>query len=475
MLKKTDEFSKQYLEVVEKAKIADYGPVKGTMIIRPYGYAIWEFLKNNLDEKIKSHGVENAYFPLFIPESFLNKEKKHIDGFSPELAVVTHAGGNKLEESLVVRPTSETIIYHMLAKWIKSYRDLPFKINQWANVVRWEMRTRPFLRTTEFLWQEGHTAHQTKDEALQAAKTWLEMYVETLKDLLAIPVLSGEKTESERFAGADYTFTMEAMMQDGKALQMGTSHLLSHSFPASFDVKFQNQEGKMVSPWCTSFGMTTRAIGAMIMTHMDDKGLVLPPKVAPVQVAIIPIKGKSQEVDLKVDDYVKVVSKKLSDFKIRCKVIDDGNSPGSRFFQCEQEGIPLRLEIGIKDVESESVFVCPRINLGWTERKKALPLKDLSNSVLEILENIQTELLKKASLNLQENTFEVQSFEELKNSLKSKGGGFYKVAWCLSSKCESELKTIQATFRVVVKDAKDKLCFVCKDTAKQEVVAAKSY
>ncbi|MBM3887285.1 proline--tRNA ligase, partial [Candidatus Dependentiae bacterium] len=324
-------FPEWYQEVITQAGLVDSSPTRGCSIIKPYGFAIWERIQQNLDARIKQEGVENAYFPLLIPEEFLRREEKHIEGFSPEVAVVTHAGGKKLEEPYVIRPTSETVIYEAFSRWIKSWRDLPLKINQWANVVRWEMRTRPFLRTTEFLWQEGHTAHATYEEARTMALTMLEHYRQLAEDFLAIPVVIGEKTPYERFPGADSTFTFEGLMQDGKALQMGTSHILSQSFPAAFGVKFQAQDGTLQNPFCTSWGATTRLIGAMVMTHGDQRGLVVPPRVAPIQIVIIPI-FKSDEEKTSVINAAQSIAQNLQSAGIRIHIdTDESKTPGAKF------------------------------------------------------------------------------------------------------------------------------------------------
>jgi len=468
-------FSEWYLEVLKQAELADYSPTRGCMVIRPHGFAIWEFIQKELDARIKAAGVSNAYFPLLIPESFLNKEKDHVEGFSPELAVVTHAGGEKLEEPLVVRPTSETVVYHMFSKWIKSYRDLPLKINQWANVVRWEMRTKPFLRTSEFLWQEGHTAHATEEEALATAKQHLEIYVKFIRDILAIPVISGPKPESEKFAGAKVTFTMEPIMRDGKALQMGTSHLLAHSFPQAFDVKFQDQDGSLKTPWCTSWGTTTRMIGATILVHGDETGLVLPPKVAPIQVAVIPIRKSNDDLEA-IDRYRDDVVDLLKNAGLRYAVFDDDSSPGSRFFAAEQKGIPMRIEFGARDMAGNQVILVSRLQDPQSNIPKKLLCHRtvLVKTVIERLEVFQNFLLKRAESFLAANIFEIDTFDQLAEGL-SKSPGFYKVFWCEKSECEMKLKTIQASFRVVLAKVDKGQCFACNSLAKCQIIAAKSY
>lgn len=468
-------FSEWYLEVLKQSEMTDYSPTRGCMVIRPYGFAMWEFIQKELDARIKKAGVSNAYFPLLIPESFLNKEKNHIEGFSPELAVVTHAGGNKLEEPLVIRPTSETMVYHMFAKWIKSYRDLPLKINQWANVVRWEMRTKPFLRTTEFLWQEGHTAHTTEEEALKTAKIHLDIYVKFLREVLALPVISGAKPESEKFAGAKVTFTMEPMMRDGKALQVGTSHLLAHSFPEAFDVKFQDKDGLLKTPWCTSWGSTTRMIGAMILAHGDETGLVVPPNIAPIQAVVIPIRKSGEDTEV-VDRYLKEVVELLDLANIRHLVLDDDSSPGARFFAGEQKGIPLRIEFGKKDILNNQVVLVQRLQ----DPESAIPRKIvcsrslLITTVFERLEIIQELMLRRAESFLNANIFEVETFEQLSDGLK-KSPGFYKILWCESLTCEAKVKSIQATLRVIIDRNVSGKCFSCLNPATCLVIAAKAY
>lgn len=475
----TSKFSEWYLEVLKQSELVDYSPVKGCMVIRPYGYAIWEFIQQELDKRIKKTGVMNAYFPLLIPESFLKKEKDHLEGFSPELAVVTHAGGSALEEPLIVRPTSETIIYYMFAKWIKSYRDLPLKINQWANVVRWEMRTRPFLRTSEFLWQEGHTAHETEEEAHAVAAQHLALYVDFLKDFLAIPVISGKKPDSEKFAGAKITFTMEPMMRDGKALQVGTSHLLDHNFPKAFDVQFQDKDGGISTPWCTSWGATTRLIGALIMVHGDlESGLVLPPKVAPYQISIVPIR-KSGENRAIIDEYLQKIVAALDAAGIRYLILDDDTSPGARFFVSEQKGIPMRIEFGQRDISANNVVISPRLvdSSYGLEKKQVASLDGLGDFCQKFLGIFQDFLFKRAQAFLANHRFTASSFDNLAKGL-SNNPGFYEVDWCSSAECETKIKSISATFRVVLNDNldhSDSTCFACKEKARIRIIVAKAY
>ncbi len=466
----TTHFSEWYLDVIAQAQLADHGPVRGSMVIRPYGYAIWEHIKAVLDAEFKNKGVQNAYFPLLIPESFLKKEAKHVEGFAPELAVVTHAGGKKLEEPLVVRPTSETIVYHMFSKWITSYRDLPLKLNQWANVVRWELRPRLFLRTSEFLWQEGHTAHATQAEAEQVALEMHEVYVSFIEDYLAIAVVKGEKTETERFGGADHTFTLEAMMQDGKALQMGTTHILSQSFSKAFDINFQDRDGIVKSPHCTSWGMTTRLIGAIIMVHGDERGLILPPRIAPLQVVIVPIYRKDDERDAVVSQALKI-KEELKNLGIRVEVdVDDTKSPGAKFFHWEVRGVPVRLEIGPRDVAAQSAMVVNRAG----GDKVSVPFNALHKEIPAVLEYIQAQLLQKSQERMQKRW---QQGEELKDfgPTLEKENGFFQTGWCQSADCEGRLREFKGTIRCVLTTQQHKKCFACDKKSTADVLVAKAY
>jgi prolyl-tRNA synthetase len=378
-----------YTEVVQRAGLADYSPVRGCMVIKPYGYAIWERIQQELDTRIKAAGVQNAYFPLFIPYRFLEREAEHVEGFAPEVAVVTHAGGEELEEKLVVRPTSETIMYEMFKDWVQSYNDLPLLINQWANVVRWEKRTSPFLRTTEFLWQEGHTAHATREEAVTEVLRALDMYADVATSVLALDVIKGYKTDKEKFAGADFTTTIEAMMGDGKALQSGTSHLLGQNFAKSFDIQYMSKEGTREYVWQTSWGLSTRIIGAVIMAHGDDKGLVLPPNVAPTQVIVVPIyKADNQSAVL---DYAQDVYQQLKDQGVRVELDNRDYSPGYKFADAELRGIPLRIEVGGRDLENKQVTLVTRYNL----EKSTVAVADIAN-IKELLEQIQQATFAKA-------------------------------------------------------------------------------
>lgn len=467
-------FAEWYQEVIVAADVVDASPTKGCVVIKPYGFAIWENIKQDLDGRIKSEGVPNAYFPLLIPQSFLSKEAKHVEGFSPELAVVTHGGGEKLEEPLVVRPTSETMIYHMFARWIKSWRDLPYKVNQWANVVRWEMRTRPFLRTLEFLWQEGHTAHRTREEAIQMAATMLRHYKEIYEDLLAIPVTAGIKSESERFAGADQTYTIEGLMPDGKALQMCTTHVLAHSFPQAFDVSYQDQDGQMKSPFCTSWGFTTRSVGAVIMMHGDSKGLVMPPKVAPIKAVIIPIYKTNEERDLvlqKAYDTKQLLTTNGMDVVIDA---DDQKSPGAKFYEWELKGVPVRIEIGPKDLEKNQVVLVSRIEEDKAKRKTFVPFENLKVQFQMLLETIQAELFKRAQDRVNSMWHHAESLEEF-GPLLEKNNGLYQVGWCGSNECEARVKEFKGTIRCLLEDKKHAHCFACKQVSKQDILVAKAY
>ena len=381
----SDDFNQWYTDIIQQAQLADYSPVKGTMVIRPYGYSLWEGVQSYLDKRFKDTGHENAYFPLFIPNSFIQKEAEHVEGFAPELATVTHAGGKELEEPLVVRPTSETIINHMFSKWIKSHRDLPMLINQWANVVRWEMRTRLFLRTSEFLWQEGHTAHKTEEEATLEARQMLDIYAEFAENVAGVSVVKGIKSANERFAGATTTYSIEAMMKDMKALQAGTSHELGQNFSKAFDIQFTDENNELKYPYQTSWGVSTRLIGMIIMAHGDDKGLQLPPKLAPSQVVLIPITPKEEHKE-PVMKIVNEINNEIGS-KFRVKIDDRENlSPGFKFNEWELKGVPLRIEIGPKDIENGSVVFSRR---DGTDDKFSVPISDISKKIDSVLEDIQ--------------------------------------------------------------------------------------
>jgi prolyl-tRNA synthetase len=404
----SEDFNQWYTDIIQEAQLADYSPVKGTMVIRPYGYALWEHIQSYLDKRFKDTGHQNAYFPLFIPKSFIEKEAEHVEGFSPELATVTHAGGKELEEPLIVRPTSETIINHMFSKWIKSHRDLPMLINQWANVVRWEMRTRLFLRTSEFLWQEGHTAHQTKEEATQEALQMLDIYEEFTEKIAAVKVIKGTKSEIEKFAGAKVTYSIEAMMLDKKALQAGTSHELGQNFSKAFEIQYSDENNNLAHPFQTSWGVSTRLIGMIIMAHGDDQGLKLPPAIAPTQVVIIPIipKNADSEKILKLANQIKEM---LSDLRVH---LDDREevSPGFKFNEWELKGVPIRLELGPKDIENNSVVVARR---DIQNSKTSIPINTLDSEITSLLDTIQNEMLKVSEQFLTDNTSHAESMDEL--------------------------------------------------------------
>lgn len=466
-----EDFAQWYVDVVTQAKLADYSPVKGCMVIRPTGYAIWESIQRTLDKMFKDTGHVNAYFPLFIPESFLKKEAEHVEGFAPECAVVTHAGGKKLEEALVVRPTSETIINSMFSKWIQSYRDLPVLMNQWANVVRWEMRTKLFLRTTEFLWQEGHTCHATEKEAREETIKMLNVYKTFVQDFMAIPVVDGIKTDSERFAGALETYCIEMLMQDGKALQGGTSHLLGQNFAKAFETKFQNKEGKQEYVWQTSWGVSTRLIGALIMTHSDDKGLVLPPRLAPLQCVIIPIFKKGVD-----NETLRTAAGKLKaqlEGKVSVKIDDsEANSPGFKFHQYEIEGVPVRVELGPKDLE-QGVVTISRRDSG---DKFTVPMNDAAAKVIGLMDEIQKALFERAKDYLTKRTHKVDSYDEFKT--KCEEGGMFLLHWCGERDCEDKIKEdTKATVRCISFEhtPEEGKCIVCSKPSKRRVHFARSH
>src|SRR5215210_2415716 len=425
---RSQDFSRWYLDIVQRAELADYSPVKGCMVIRPYGYAMWEQIQQALDSRIKATGHVNAYFPLFIPESLLNKEAEHVEGFAPQVAYVTHGGGEELEEKLVVRPTSEAIIGTMYAKWVQSWRDLPILLNQWANVVRWEKVTRPFLRTTEFLWQEGHTAHETEAEAEAETRMILDMYASLCASLMAMPVVKGIKSESEKFAGALRTYSIEAMMGDGRALQAGTSHNLGQNFAKAFDITFQARDKSVQHVWGTSWGVTTRLVGAIIMTHGDDSGLVLPPNVAPYQVVIVPI-GRDNWRET-VLPKAKEIQQQLVDAGIRVTLDERDERPGWKFSEWEMRGVPLRLEIGPKDIEKSQVLTARRD----TREKAGVPMDALTGTVADLLEDIQRTLRERALRFRDERTQRVDNYDEFKKVMDGRPG-FVIAPWCGSAEC----------------------------------------
>jgi prolyl-tRNA synthetase len=464
-------FAEWYHEVIDQAQLVDQSPVRGSMVVRPYGCALWEQMVKILDARFKATGHENALFPLFIPESFLKKEADHVAGFAPELAVVTHAGGKELEEPLIVRPTSETIIHYMFARWITSWRDLPLKINQWANVVRWEMRPRPFLRTTEFYWQEGHTAHATHAEAVEEAELMLKEYVSFAYHYLAIPVITGQKTESEKFPGAEKTLTFEGIMQDGKALQMGTSHVLSQSFCHAFDIKFQDQDGKLSVPYLTSWGVTTRLIGAVVMTHGDQKGLVLPPFIAPIQVVIIPI-YKSGQDNGELIQQVEDLSRQCIENNIRVHVDStEHQTPGAKFYTWELKGVPIRVEIGARDVAVQQITLVTRYN----GQKIATPVSGCIAYIEQLLVTIHQEMLKAAEVKVSDLTHVAEKLEVFGPQMDTKQG-VYKTSWCGNSNCEAKVKEYKGTVRCIVPgNLLFAYCFACNERAKLNIIVAKAY
>jgi len=433
----SEDFNQWYTDIIQEAELADYSPVKGSMVIRPYGYAIWENIQKYLDNRFKETGHKNAYFPLFIPKSFIQKEAEHVEGFSPELATVTHAGGKKLEEPLIVRPTSETIINHMFAKWISSHRDLPVLINQWANVVRWEMRTRLFLRTSEFLWQEGHTAHASKEEATNEALQMLDIYEEFVEEMAAVAVIKGLKSDMEKFAGAEKTYSVEAMMLDKKALQAGTSHELGQNFAKAFDIEFSDENNKLQNPYQTSWGVSTRLIGMIIMAHGDDKGLKLPPNLSPIQIVIVPIIPNEDKAKI-VNEKVKEVHKLLENYRVE---IDDRSevSPGYKFNEWELKGVPLRIEIGPNEVNENKVVISRR---DIDKSKIDILFENINHEIEMLLLDIQTNLLKKSKEHLKQNTTHVETFDELIDTLNEKSG-FVTCYW--KENKEDELKVKEST------------------------------
>ncbi len=470
--KRSEDFSKWYIEMVKKAELADYSPMKGMMVIRPYGYEIWELIKDNLDRMFKETGHKNAYFPMFIPESFLTKEAEHVEGFAPEVAWVTVGGNEELEERLAVRPTSEAIICSMYAKWIKSWRDLPVLINQWANVVRWEKVTRPFLRTTEFLWQEGHTVHATAEEAQEETLKILEIYKTFCEDYLAIPVISGVKSDSEKFAGADKTYCIEALMPDGKALQAGTSHNLAQNFSKAFNIRFENQEQKLEYGWGTSWGVSTRLVGALIMAHGDDSGLIMPPKVAPVQAVIVPIsRGNWKETVL---PEAEALLAELKDFGFRTHLdARDTYTPGWKYSEWEMKGVPVRVEIGPKDIEKKQVVLVNRLD----RSKLFVKREELQETLTKLLADIQQQLFQKALDLREEKTREAADYDQLINIIDTERG-LVKAGWCESNECEVKVKDrVAATIRVLFDEMDPNFpkCSVCGKDAKHTVLFAKSY
>jgi prolyl-tRNA synthetase len=471
---RAEDFSEWYNELVLRAELADYAPVRGCMIVRPYGWALWENIQQCLDRRFKATGHMNAAFPLLIPRSFIEKEKHHVEGFAPELAVVTHGGGEELEEPLVVRPTSETIIGNAYAKWIQSYRDLPVLINQWNSVVRWELRTKLFLRTLEFFWQEGHTAHATYEEAEFETRQMLDIYTEFAVNEAAIPVIPGIKSEAERFAGADQTYSIEAMMGDGKALQSGTSHNLGQNFSKAFDIRYLDKNGELQYCWTTSWGLSTRFIGAIIMVHGDDQGLILPPRLAPYQVVIVPI-FKSDDEKAKVLQSAHRLKSELVSANFRV-VLDEreGTSPGFKFNDWEMRGVPLRIEIGPKDVAKGTVVLARRDRPG-KEGKSFVPQEGFSKAVLEALENIQKALYQRALDFRNSRTTDPKDYQEFKSAVEP---GFAFSFYCGNPQCEKSIKDeTKATLRCIPFDqpAGKGRCIYCGEVADKRAYFAKAY
>ncbi|MFC4103529.1 proline--tRNA ligase [Paenibacillus xanthanilyticus] len=467
-----EDFSRWYIDVIKKAELMDYSPVRGCIVFRPEGFALWENIQSDLDRRFKETGHRNAYFPLFIPESFFQKEKEHVEGFNPELPWVTEAGGEKLEERLAIRPTSETIIGHMYSKWIQSYRDLPVLINQWANVVRWEKRTLPFLRTSEFLWQEGHTAHETEEEARQETMQMLNTYKEFAEEVLAIPVIVGQKTPSERFAGAVDTYSIEAMMKDGRAVQAGTSHYLGDKFAVAFDIKYLDRNNTLQYCHTTSWGVSTRLIGALIMVHGDDRGLALPPKIAPTQVVMIPIgppKTREQVVG-RVDE----LFAQLKKAGVRVKVDDRSDvSPGWKFNEYEMRGVPIRLELGPRDMENGQAVLVSRIS----GEKRIIKQDQLLEEVQRMLDEIHADMYNRALQFRSEHFYSVETLDEMKSLLEEKRG-FSLAGWCGSDACEKQVKEeTGATSRNIPFEPAEKKtkCLCCGEEAQHTVVFARAY
>jgi prolyl-tRNA synthetase len=471
---RSEDFAEWYNQLVLRAELADYAPVRGCMIVRPYGWALWENIQQALDRRFKATGHVNAAFPLLIPQSFLEREQSHVEGFSPELAVVTVGGGKKLEEPLVVRPTSETIVGHAYAKWIKSYRDLPLLINQWNSVVRWELRTKLFLRTLEFFWQEGHTAHATYDEAEAETRQMLDIYTDFAVTEAAIPVIPGRKSESERFAGADQTYSIEAMMGDGKALQAGTSHNLGQNFAKAFEIRYLDQTGELQYCWTTSWGLSTRFIGAIIMVHGDDQGLVLPPRLAPIQVVVVPI-FRTDEEKPSVLEAAQKVRAELIKADIRARVDErDGLTPGFKFNDWEMRGVPLRIEIGPKEVANGTVALARRDKPG-KEGKSFAPQEGLAKRISETLDGIQESLYKRALAFRERNTHVPQNYEQFKEIVE---GGFALACWCGRRECEARIKDeTKATTRCIPlgQESQEGVCIRCGRTAKEKVIFARAY
>ena len=468
-----ENFSEWYNQVVLRAELADYAPVRGCMVVRPYGWTIWENIQKALDERFKATGHVNAAFPLLIPQSFMSKEAEHVQGFSPELAVVTHGGGEELEEPLVVRPTSETIIGTMYARWIQSYRDLPVLINQWANVVRWEMRTKLFLRTLEFYWQEGHTAHATEQEAIEETERMLGIYAEFARNMAAVPVIAGQKSESEKFAGAVNTYSIEAMMGDTKALQSGTSHFLGQNFAKAFDIKFLDENNQLQYCWTTSWGLSTRFIGAIIMTHGDDQGLILPPRLAPIQVVIVPI-YRSDEEKSRVMEALQKAAEQLTKFSVKIDTREEV-TPGFKFNDWELKGVPVRMEIGPRDVQKNSVAVSRR-DIPGKAGKSFLPMENLDQSVGELLDAIHNNMLARATQFRDSHIFEAKDYDSFKQIVAAQG---WAVGWWSDDReNEARIKEeTKATLRIYADepDIGEGVCFYSGKRTRKRAYFARSY
>jgi prolyl-tRNA synthetase len=475
---RSEDFAAWYNDIILRAELADYSPVRGCIVFRPDGFAIWEALRDELDRRIKRTGARNAYFPLFIPQSFLQKEAQHVEGFAPEVAVVTHGGGKELEEPLIVRPTSETIINHMFAQWIHSHRDLPLMLNQWCNVVRWEMRTRLFLRTTEFLWQEGHTAHATRAEAEGETLTMLEIYRTFIEEILAVPLVYGRKSAAERFPGAEETYTVEGLMGDGRALQCGTSHFLGQNFAKAFEIRFLDEQNQMQFAWQTSWGVSTRLLGALVMVHGDDQGLRLPPAVASTQVVIVPIWRKPEERD-QVLQAAANVFQALKAAELRVRVDErEGVTPGFKFNDWEMRGVPLRIEIGPRDVAAGEVVAARRDVLGASGKSK-LAMGVVAERVAGLLDEIQRNLLKQARDSMVANTRQFSDYAALRAQMEGEGGGgLADIYWCGKAECETRIREeTRATCRAIPLDqttAPDR-CIVCDEPANERAYFAKAY
>lgn len=484
---RAENYSQWYLDIIDHAELAENSVTKGSMVIKPYGYAIWENFQKILDKMIKDTGHQNAYFPLLIPKSLLTKEAKHVEGFAKEMAVVTHyrlksSNGevipdpeSKLSEELVIRPTSETIMYDTFSKWIHSWRDLPLLINQWANIVRWEMRTRPFLRTTEFLWQEGHTAHATEEDAQNEVLKMLKVYQEFVEDYLGIPVIPGVKSKFETFPGAKHTYSIESMMQDGKALQTGTSHNLGQNFAKAFNIRYTDKDGQEKFVWQTSWGVSTRMIGALIMSHSDDSGLVLPPAIAPIKIVIVPI--------YKTDEEKEKILSAANEIKAALKAVDenvklddrDYETPGSKFNEWEKKGVPVRIEIGPKDLEKDSVTLVRRD----TKEKTAAGINGLADTVIKLLADIQLDIFNKAKAFREEHTYQIDNYAEFKKHFETaETPGFVYSHWCGDEKCESEIKEeLQVTTRCIPLDLKPEQgkCIKCGKESQTKIIFAQAY